>query len=184
MLYNEGFLVLTGSWDLRSGSGAGLDGGYFPGSATTSDYVDDTSDLKLSKWIYFGQSISGAAADIPEVSFFMEFSGTNYTPVLTMNAHARRGELNYSNNPTFLQYGQSTKPQTSSFIYKEPTSLVAKNTISSSFCDFDEPYKKQTFISKIGIYDKDRNLIAIAKLATPVRKLENDDYTFKLKLDI
>ena len=34
------------------------------------------------------------------------------------------------------------------------------------------------------IYDKDKNLIGIAKMATPVRKTESDQYTFKLKLDI
>ena len=44
-------------------------------------------------------------------------------------------------------------------------------------------FEKQVYISKIGLYDKDRNLIGIAKLATPVRKREIDSYTFKLKLD-
>ena len=38
-------------------------------------------------------------------------------------------------------------------------------------------------INKIGLYDENKNLIAIAKVATPVRKLETDEYTFKLKLD-
>jgi len=32
--------------------------------------------------------------------------------------------------------------------------------------------------------DKDRKLIGITKLATPIRKTETDQYTFKLKLDI
>jgi hypothetical protein len=39
-------------------------------------------------------------------------------------------------------------------------------------------------VSKIGIYDEDMNLIAVAKLATPVKKTEERDLTFKLKLDI
>ena len=34
------------------------------------------------------------------------------------------------------------------------------------------------------IYDENRNLIAIAKLANPVRKTKDLDYTFKLKLDM
>ena len=45
-------------------------------------------------------------------------------------------------------------------------------------------FQKQTYISRVAIYDEDKNLIAIAKLATPVRKRETDSYTFKLKLDI
>ena len=34
------------------------------------------------------------------------------------------------------------------------------------------------------IYDKDKNLIAIASLANPVKKTETRDFMFKLKLDI
>ena len=44
-------------------------------------------------------------------------------------------------------------------------------------------FKKQTFISKIGIYDEHRNLVGVAKVATPVKKAEDRDLTFKLKLD-
>ena len=103
-----------------------------------------------------------------------------------MLAHAKRGYLNWSNNPTHIEYGQITGSATGSTFYKESDSIAIKNTISSSFasCDYTASFKKQTFINKIGIYDKDRNLIAIAKVATPVRKLETDEYTFKLKLDI
>jgi len=39
-------------------------------------------------------------------------------------------------------------------------------------------------LSQIAIYDENKNIIAIAKMATPVRKTEDRDYTFKLKLDI
>jgi hypothetical protein len=42
----------------------------------------------------------------------------------------------------------------------------------------------QTFISKVNIFDKDGNIIAVAKLAKPVTKTNNTDYTFKLKIDI
>ena len=45
-------------------------------------------------------------------------------------------------------------------------------------------FEKTTYISKIGIYDDERNLIGIAKLATPIRKTAARDMTFKIKLDI
>jgi hypothetical protein len=35
----------------------------------------------------------------------------------------------------------------------------------------------------VGIYDKDKNLIAIASLANPVKKTEKRDFMFKLRLD-
>ena len=59
-----------------------------------------------------------------------------------------------------------------------------KNTVSSSFPDPTGSFQKQTYISRVGIYDKDKNLIGVAKVANPVKKTEDRDFTFKLKLDI
>ena len=61
--------------------------------------------------------------------------------------------------------------------------LPIKNTIQSQYCRFDQDFQKQTFISKIGIFDEEKNLIAVAKIANPVLKRAEDSYTFKLKLD-
>ena len=61
--------------------------------------------------------------------------------------------------------------------------MRAKNIFRSPYPDATSSFRKQTYISKIGIYDERRNLIGIAKLATPVKKTEDRDYTFKLKLD-
>ena len=59
-----------------------------------------------------------------------------------------------------------------------------KNIKKSTFAGHNEEFENITYISKIGIYDDDKNLIATAKLANPIRKRLNDEYTFKLKLDI
>ena len=103
-----------------------------------------------------------------------------------MFAHAPKGELNYSNNPTYLEYSHAPVIPLSSGsnFYKEPDTMLPRNTISSSYCDYSASLERQTFIIKVGIYDKNRNLIAVAKTANPVRKKELDDYTFKLKLDM
>ena len=61
---------------------------------------------------------------------------------------------------------------------------LIKNIFSSSYSAHSGSFKKQTYISKIGLYDENRVLIGIAKLATPVKKTENREFTFKLKLDI
>ena len=166
VLYNEGFIVLTGSWKLNSSVRETYDG----------------DNLDYPKWIYFGQSMSGSVLAISS-SFDLDFKGTNPVPVTTLFAHAPIGELNYSSNPTYISYGQTTTPQTSSDFYIERDELSIKNTVSSSYAGTTGSFKKQTFISKIGIYDEDKNLIGIAKLATPVKKTEERDFTFKLKLD-
>ena len=81
-------------------------------------------------------------------------------------------------------YEECFVASTGAFSYVEKPNVKIKNTISSSYNDFTESYKPQTFISKIGIYDEDNELIAVAKLARPVRKTNDRDYTFKLKLDL
>ena len=45
-------------------------------------------------------------------------------------------------------------------------------------------FEKTTYISKVGVFDKNKNLIGVAKVATPVKKTVNRDFTFKMKLDI
>jgi len=177
VLYNEGFLVLTGSWNLTT---------------TTFNYIADPSDKKNTKWLYFGAGANDANAslgggDIPSASFGMSFKGTNYIPTLTMFADAPRGDLNFSNNPTYTANSHTSSmntPSTGSNYYVEDRTLSAKNVVSSSYSNHTASYEKTTYISKVGVYDKDRNLIAVAKLANPVRKTQDKQYTFKLKLDI
>ena len=112
----------------------------------------------------------------------MEFEGTQYVPTITMFANADKAELNYSNNPTYLVHSQSMIPSTGSYIYVEPQ-LTIKNTVQTPYPDPTGSFKKITYISKIGVYDNMGNLIGIASTATPVKKTEDLDYTFKLKLD-
>jgi hypothetical protein len=125
------------------------------------------------------------SSNIPYSSFDLSFNGTSYIPTVTMLAHAKKGELNHSNNPTFLTHGQSNAIISSTgSLYAENSELAIKNTVKSPYDGYEATFQKQTWISQIGIYDEDRNLIAIAKLANPVRKTEDREFTFKLKLDI
>jgi len=177
VLYNEGFILLTGSWSLDE---------------TNLDYLDtdDLSGAKDSAWLYFGYGANDGLeenATANSASFLLEYSGTTNTQTMTMMAHADYGELNHSNNPTFLTGSDAEMEQfigaVSGSVYQEPP-LKIKNIVSASYTDQAPPFKKTTYINKIGIYDESKNLVAVASLATPVRKTEDLDYTFKLKLDI
>jgi hypothetical protein len=183
-LYEEGILLLTGNWQL---------------GAETQPLIKDVSTLDYPKWKYFAagaedglsQSTVGGGTDTGEngyrfisMSFDLSFEGTTATQVLTMFAHAERGKVNYSNNPTFIEYGQSRVNVTSSAIYEENTTLRLKNLVSSSFEGHSASFNRQVYISKVGIYDDKKKLIGVASLATPVLKKEDEDLTFKLKLDI
>ena len=171
-LYNEGFLMLTGSWDITSGQ------------HTTEDYNPSDSDT-IPNWLKFAVGAQdGISISNQKSSWNLDFRGTTKSQVVTMFANAPKGQINHSNNPTFKNYGQAITPLTSSTMYSEKRSLTLKNVVSASYTDETPLFNKETYISKIGIYDENKNLIAIAKLATPVKKTEQRDLTFKLKLDI
>jgi hypothetical protein len=55
---------------------------------------------------------------------------------------------------------------------------------SASYSDPTGSLVKTTYITKIGIYDDKKKLIGVASVAKPVKKTEDRDLTFKLKLDI
>ena len=64
-----------------------------------------------------------------------------------------------------------------------------KNTVSSAYgtgaiaSGYTASFQRQVYISKIGVYDKDYNLIGVASLGSPVLKKEDEDLAFKLKMD-
>ena len=169
VLYTEGVIVLTGTWGLTDSS---------------FDFGDVTRD---GNWINFGAGANDGNTDVtPSASFGLDFKGTNYIQTIMMFAHADKNKLNYSTNHTYVNYDSwnSGTLITASNKFIEDDEVYLHNTISSSFYDYQEDFKHQTFINKIGIYDEKKNLIAIASLATPIKKTADRDFTFKLKLDI
>ena len=134
-----------------------------------------------ASWHYFG--VTGSAEGVTGSSFNLEFEGLNYIDTITMFAHAKENQANFSNNPTFLS-SSTIFAYSSSHVYHEDSQIQIKNIVSSSHTNYSASFKPVTYISKIGIYDENKNLIAVAGLANPVRKLEERGYTFKLKLDI
>ena len=76
------------------------------------------------------------------------------------------------------------KPFAGKYGYYENPGFKIKNTVKSKHSDPYAEYEDHTYVSKIGIYDEDKNLIAVAKLATPVKKTPSRDYTFKIKVDL
>ena len=171
VLYKEGVMILTGSWSL----GGGLI--TYLGSNTTGD-----------KWTMFGDGLHKnitTHATLPSASFSIDYQGVSRTNTITMLAHAKYGELNYSNNPTFKENSNPNNGQyvSNKYTYEE-TPVLPKNITDTPLTDVVPNYEKETYITKVAIYDKDKNIIGYAKVATPVRKTEDRQYTFKLKLDL
>ena len=172
VLYKEGFMIMTGAVDLTAGETTQV---YTPGAAAHGP-----------RWIdYASTGSTGAGETLPNTVYTLEFKGVNPVPVLTMLCHADKGEFNHSNNPTYVSSGQGTKvqPITSSKEYVEPDDLVIKNIVATDYADPTGSFAKIVYIEKIVLYDKDKNIIGIAKLAKPVKKTENLGLTFKIKMD-
>ena len=164
IMYDEGYIILTGSWTILSGAGGGG--------------ADD-------RWLSWSAGANDGTAGLgDEWSFGLSFKGHTETQVLTLFTHAKRGEANFSNNPTYLQYGQDKLQYTSSQVYEENSKHLLANTVSSSYTGYDADFKRSVYISRVAVYDENKNIIGIATLANPVLKEEDQDYSIKLKLDI
>jgi len=146
VLYEEGFIILTGSIDGSSNSW------HDWSTATTSEFAWD-----------------------------LEFRTKEVVPSLTLFAHAKKGHLNHSNNPSKHKTAVTYTTGSNQVIESE---VELKNVTKTSYEDPEPLFKKETYISKIAIYDEERNIIGYANLAKPVRKTEDRDFTFKIKVDL
>ena len=177
VLYKEGVLLLTGSDAL-----------------STAAYSSNNAAASTPKWIYFADGVSKFTSSVAQYplqltngtgSYAIEFQGTTHTQTMTMFAKAPYSEVNHSNNPTYLKNSAKSLNTVASgaFKYTEGTRYLV-NIVDSNYTDVKPPMSKETYISKIAIYDKDKNVIGFAKLATPIRKTEDREFNFKLKLDL
>ena len=174
VMYNEGFVLLTGSWALNQ----------------QIVKMEPGQGADKPKWIYFGAGAndginqSNTAAAFNKIAFNLSYRGTTETQTVTMFSHARKGEANFSNNPTYLQYGQRQVQKSSSLVYEENPNRSITNVVSSSYTAHSASFKRQVYISRVGIYDDNKNLIGVATLSNPILKEEDQDYSFKIRLDI
>ena len=164
VFYNHGLMMLTSSVELYASA-------------------------SLNKWVDFGTGLhdgTSGGSGLEDRSFEIKYKGTNYVNTMTMFCHARSGELNSSNNPTAIDWSTETTyalADTGSTKGFEERSKAVKNVVSSSIENLNDDFRKTTYISKVNMYDDKGNLIGIASLAQPIKKEENDDYTFKIELD-
>ncbi len=170
-IYEQGLLLLTGSWDL--GSGSYTDQFFGIGSSSPS-------------WLSFGTGLPYVGTPLPNEnvlssSYEVKFKGTNKIPTLTMMAFAEKGKYNYSTNPSFLELTENKSKFISKGYFEAPREI--KNITKSDFVNHSSSFESVTYISKIGIYDENKNLIAIATLANPAKKTASRDYLFKMRVD-
>ena len=170
--------MLTSSTNLETGPV----GGAKPANYGRIEYVPSTA--VSSSWLYFGTTLNdgtGSSATLTSASYDLSFKGTTKVNTMTITAIAPMNELNHSNNPTYKDYRVLTPSTSSSTFFTENINKI-KNVSSASYTS--SSFKKTTYISKIRVYDENNNLLGIASLARPVKKQEENEFIFKLSLDI
>lgn len=165
VLYNEGFVILSQPKQSSEND--------------TREYLLEAYGSIHHRWANFGMT----AGEFAYYAWSIEFDGVNEIPSVTMFAHAKKSELNHSNNPSWLKVRKTIVPD-SERRYVEPSNREIRNITKNELVEADPVFKKETYISKIAIYDKHKKIIGYAKLARPIRKTEERELTFKLKLDL
>jgi hypothetical protein len=147
-------------------------------SSLTGVSVDLNGATDVPRWTNFFASSSADA-----LYYDIQFSYNESVPTAIFYAEANKYDLNHSNNITYIQSG-SYSVSTGSNVFRENNQMAIKNIVKSPFISGSAAFEKETYITKIGLYDKEKKLIGIASLANPVRKTENREFIFKLKIDI
>jgi len=136
-------------------------GGLYSGSLTGTlmghiFYSEGVAVLTASNLTDFG------AASSTNFDWKVSFKGVHKIPVKIFRCRAPAGQLNASTNPTF---------------YSVPSAGDHKNArvpvFSQSF----------TYVTTIGLFNENYQLVGVAKLAQPIKKELQQDILFRLRMD-
>ena len=90
---------------------------------------------------------------------YLEFQNTTEINSAIYFCRANHNEFNYSSNPTYIK----------------DSKIVVKNS------SFDSPV---SYITTVGLYSVDEELLAVAKLSEPIKKTPDDSILLRVRLDV
>lgn len=162
VLYNEGFILINNT-----------------SSITEQQYTfsNDFGTIEDNlKWSYFCNKTEDS------ILYDLEYLTRNEVVTNTYFVVAGKNELNHSNNFTYIESGSYHATHNEAH-FIEDENIKIKKTNKSPFISGSANFEKQTFITNVCLYDKDKNLIAVGSLANPVKKTENREFLFKIRVD-
>lgn len=95
------------------------------------------------------------------------FKGTHRIPTKIFRCRAPAGEVNASSNPTFYQV-----PSGSSDALKHERQIVLSSSEAA-----------HTYITKVGLYNEEYELVGVANIAQPIKKVEENDLLIRIRFD-
>jgi hypothetical protein len=134
---------------------------------------DGSNPLRLFK------SISGSAVQTTTRSTTYPFTlrQTEASILQTIRVDIREQEFNYSTNPSYY-YSEARSPF---FRYNESSPFQGKLT-PYSLKHRQWFYEPITYITTVGLYDENYQLVAVGKLSKPIKKSFNDSVKFVINL--
>ena len=166
VFYQAGIAVLTASlfqaWDLATATQGGmLTSSVYMSNGSSSAFIDTGKNNTLNtsiNGVLTGSAISGACSEIRHRIYDVSFNNTTELNSTIYFCRINHNDFNYSSNPTYLS---SSK-------------IVVKNN------SIDAPV---AYITGVGLYSPDNELMAVAKLSEPLKKDPTNEITLRVRLD-
>ena len=161
--YQAGVVVLTSSLFMPAASGgllnnAAVDGSETFGKVAFLSGTDAVGEFLSVEDMMLSSSISGTADGLRARIQNISFTNTTELNSTIYFCRAESDEFNYSSNPTYLSSSQ----------------IRVKETRD------DSPI---SYITTVGLYGSDNELLAVAKLSEPLKKTPENEFTLRVRLD-
>jgi hypothetical protein len=158
----RGGLYISGS----VASGSSPSQGVYWNKVGNVFYSDGIIVLTNPALLDFADASTVSALWLESNSLEVNFSGDSRVPTKTFMCRMDPVEFNCSNNP--------------SYSFRDDNGTVDPTD------DRYIPVRSDgtTYVTAVGIYDSERNLVAVAKLASPLRKREKDKQMVRITLDM
>lgn len=162
--YQAGVAVISGSVfkDASDATGGGVLSDTTIGTIQLGNINEQKAGLTGNTFIT-GSSISGSADAFRNRIYNVSFNNTTELNSTVYFCRAGHNEFNYSSNPTYISTDAATKSQ-----------IRVKNN------SLDQPV---SYITTIGLYSADNELLAVAKVSEPLKKTPDTELTLRVRLD-
>jgi len=158
LYYQAGIAVITASVFTTENEGGIMNNAAFT-AVSMSNGPDGTANGKNTiNQILTGSEISGACDNFRTRIYNISFNNTTELNSSIYFCRLNNNEYNYSSNPTYLN-----------------NSKIRVKTNAS-----DDP---RAYITGIGLYSSDKQLMAVAKLSEPLEKTPSNEFTLRVRLD-
>jgi len=159
--YQAGIVVLTASIfgsPSVSGTAPDVHAGTENGTAAYFGQIVPLATAHTISEALTGSAISSSCDGLRNRFSNLSFNNTTELNSTIYFCRANNSEFNYSANPTYLSASK----------------MVVKNNTSDT---------SVSYITTIGMYSADNELLATAKLSEPLKKTADDEFTLRVRLD-